>query len=154
MGLILPSTSLQDPASIVPPCTAGMKDWHMPHICRRNGKTATMQNEDQPKHGRPSAYSDKIAEAICERLINGESLRAICADPRMPAKATVFRWLASNQEFRRSYALAPQYGLPPNSQSNPLAQSVHQLIPVPRLLFCLAVAIGFLFVAVGPSQIG
>jgi hypothetical protein len=24
----------------------------------------------------------------------------------MPAKATVFRWLASNQEFRRSYALA------------------------------------------------
>jgi hypothetical protein len=24
----------------------------------------------------------------------------------MPAKAMVFRWLASNQEFRRSYALA------------------------------------------------
>jgi hypothetical protein len=24
----------------------------------------------------------------------------------MPAKATVFRWLASYQEFRRSYALA------------------------------------------------
>ena len=65
-----------------------------------------MQNEDQPNRGRPSAYSDKIAEAICDRLINGESLRAICADPRMPAKATVFRWLARNQEFRRSYALA------------------------------------------------
>ena len=45
-------------------------------------------------------------KGICERLINGESLRVICADPRMPAKATVFRWLASNQEFRRSYALA------------------------------------------------
>jgi hypothetical protein len=24
----------------------------------------------------------------------------------MPARATVFRWLAGNQEFRRSYALA------------------------------------------------
>jgi hypothetical protein len=60
----------------------------------------------QPKRGRRSAYSDKIAEAICDRLVDGESLRAICADPRMPAKATVFRWLASNQEFRRSYALA------------------------------------------------
>ena len=24
----------------------------------------------------------------------------------MPAKATVFRWLARNQEFRRSYAIA------------------------------------------------
>ena len=72
----------------------------------RNGKTATIQNEDQPKHGRPSAYSDKIAEAICDRLVDGESLRAICADPGMPAKAMVFRWLASNQAFRRSYALA------------------------------------------------
>src|SRR5271169_4511560 len=59
-----------------------------------------MQNEDQPKYGRPSAYSDKIAEAICDRLVDGESLRAICADPGMPARATVFRWLASNQEFR------------------------------------------------------
>jgi hypothetical protein len=65
-----------------------------------------MQNEDQPNRGRPSAYSAKIAEAICDRLIDGESLRAICADPAMPARTTVFRWLASNQEFRRSYALA------------------------------------------------
>jgi hypothetical protein len=65
-----------------------------------------MQIEDQPKDSRSPGFSVEIAETICERLINGESLRAICADPRMPAKATVFRWLASNQEFRRSYALA------------------------------------------------
>ena len=43
---------------------------------------------------------------ICSRLINGESLRAICADPGMPAKATVCRWLARNAEFRSQYALA------------------------------------------------
>ena len=65
-----------------------------------------MQTKNQPKDGRSLGYSAEIAETICERLINGESLRAICADPRMPAKATVFRWLARNQEFRRSYALA------------------------------------------------
>jgi terminase small subunit-like protein len=65
-----------------------------------------MQTKNQPKDGRSPGYSAEIAETICERLINGESLRAICADPRMPAKATVFRWLARNQEFRRSYALA------------------------------------------------
>jgi hypothetical protein len=65
-----------------------------------------MQIEDQPKDSRSPGFSVAIAETICERLINGESLRATCADPRMPAKATVFRWLASNQEFRRSYALA------------------------------------------------
>ena len=39
---------------------------------------------------------------------NSENLRVICADPAMPARATVFHWLARNQEFRRSYALARQ----------------------------------------------
>jgi hypothetical protein len=67
-----------------------------------------METNDQPNRGRPSEYSDKIAQTICERLVDGESLRAICADPAMPARATVFRWLARNQEFRRSYALARQ----------------------------------------------
>ena len=67
-----------------------------------------MPIKDQPKDGRTSGYDVGIAEKICERLVNGESLRAICADPAMPARATVFRWLARNQEFRRSYALARQ----------------------------------------------
>jgi hypothetical protein len=40
--------------------------------------------------------------------IGHESLRAICADPAMPARATLFRWLASNQEFRQLYVLARQ----------------------------------------------
>ena len=43
---------------------------------------------------------------ICERLVAGESLGAICADAGMPAKATVFCWLDRNEEFRRFYALA------------------------------------------------
>jgi hypothetical protein len=66
------------------------------------------ETNDQPERGRPSDYSAEIAETICGRLVDGESLRAICADPAMPARATVFRWLARNQEFRRSYALARQ----------------------------------------------
>ena len=61
-----------------------------------------MHIKDQPKDGRTSGYDAEIAETMCERLVNGESLRAICADPAMPARATVFRWLARNQEFRRS----------------------------------------------------
>lgn len=43
---------------------------------------------------------------ICERISNGESLRSICADADMPNKATVFRWLASNEIFRDQYASA------------------------------------------------
>jgi hypothetical protein len=67
-----------------------------------------MQNKDPPKDGRTPGYSVGIAETICERLVNGENLRAICADPAMPARATVFRWLARNQEFRHLYVLARQ----------------------------------------------
>src|SRR4029077_17916316 len=67
-----------------------------------------MPIKDQPKDGRTPGYDVGIADTICERLVDGESLRAICADPAMPARATVFRWLARNQEFRRSYALARQ----------------------------------------------
>ena len=52
----------------------------------------------------PFGYSDKIAMTICCRIVEGESLRAICAAPAMPAKATVCRWLARNAEFRRDYA--------------------------------------------------
>ena len=33
-----------------------------------------MQTKNQPKDGRSLGYSAEIAETICERLINGESL--------------------------------------------------------------------------------
>jgi hypothetical protein len=68
-----------------------------------------METNDQPNRGRPSYYSAEIAETICGRLVDGESLRAICADPAMPARATVFRWLARNQEFRRSLRRSRRY---------------------------------------------
>jgi hypothetical protein len=44
------------------------------------------ETNDQPKDGRTSGYDAEIAEAICERVVSGESLRAICADPAMPAR--------------------------------------------------------------------
>jgi hypothetical protein len=35
-----------------------------------------MQTNDQPKDARSPGYSAEIAETICDRLVNGESLRA------------------------------------------------------------------------------
>src|ERR1041385_4379143 len=57
---------------------------------------------------RPSSYTQEKADAICERLINGESLRKICLDPDMPDASTVCRWLAheDNELFRQQYARA------------------------------------------------
>lgn len=46
---------------------------------------------------RPSEFTPEIGDAICDRIIEGESLRSICDDDDMPAKATVMKWLASEK---------------------------------------------------------
>ena len=43
--------------------------------------------------GRPSSFTQEVADIICERLADGESLRSICEADGMPSKATVFNWL-------------------------------------------------------------
>lgn len=56
--------------------------------------------------GRPSSFTQEIADTICERLAGGESLVAICADADMPNPSTVYRWLLVNEGFRESYTHA------------------------------------------------
>lgn len=58
--------------------------------------------------GRPSSFTQKVADAICGRLIEGQSLRKICLDDDMPHAATVCRWLADDRysAFREQYARA------------------------------------------------
>lgn len=56
--------------------------------------------------GRPSDFTPEIANAICEALIEGKSLRAICKTDGMPSASTVCRWLGQNEAFREQYAHA------------------------------------------------
>jgi hypothetical protein len=56
--------------------------------------------------GRPSDYTAELADQICERIADGESLRSICRDESMPSKATVFRWLVEFPDFETKYAHA------------------------------------------------
>ena len=65
-----------------------------------------MTKKTDRKRGRPSTYSEEIAELIWERLIEGQSLRQICCDKTMPGRRTVFQWLAKYPEFARMYAKA------------------------------------------------
>lgn len=51
-------------------------------------------------------FNQKTADAICERLASGLSLRAICRNKAMPSKSTVFKWLAENSTFADHYARA------------------------------------------------
>ncbi len=64
---------------------------------------------DEKPLGRPSDYNEETALKICERLAEGESLRAICLDDDMPSKSSVFRWLDANPSFRDQYARAREF---------------------------------------------
>ena len=58
--------------------------------------------------GRPSAYNKKIADEICERISQGETLLQICRDKHMPCRFTVHKWLLDSEKhyFVDNYARA------------------------------------------------
>lgn len=56
--------------------------------------------------GRPSKFSQDLAEKICEQIAHGKSLRAICAEDDMPSTSTVCKWLNENQDFSEQYTRA------------------------------------------------
>lgn len=57
-------------------------------------------------NGRPSSYSDEIADRICVELADGKSMRTVLAEDDMPAMSTVFQWLRKNEKFAEQYARA------------------------------------------------
>ena len=63
-------------------------------------------SDTRRKLGRPTDYTKDVADKICEKISGGLSLRAICAEPGMPARGTVYRWLIENADFQDQYARA------------------------------------------------
>lgn len=53
-----------------------------------------------------STFTDEMADRICERLANGESINAMCKDADMPSQATVFNWLQQQPTFLEKYTRA------------------------------------------------
>jgi hypothetical protein len=56
------------------------------------------------KPGRPTLYTQELADEICARLINGESLRSICRDESKPDERRVREW---SQDLKHPFS--PQY---------------------------------------------
>jgi hypothetical protein len=56
-----------------------------------------MIEEKLPAH-RPSIYSKELADKICLRICEGESLKRICRDGDMPARSTVHKWLLDDDK--------------------------------------------------------
>jgi hypothetical protein len=60
--------------------------------------------EPQPARvGRPSVYSQELAERIFDEIECGVSIEKIAALPGMPAKRTIYHWRRTIPEFRRGY---------------------------------------------------
>ena len=47
--------------------------------------------------GRPTLCTQEIADEICRRIADGESLRAVCMDDEMPDKSTVLLWVVNGR---------------------------------------------------------
>lgn len=77
--------------------------------------------------GRPSTFSQEVADAICERIAEGESLRSICSADEMPNKATVFRWLVEYPDFATKYAHARE------AQADVLVDEIVAIADTPQL---------------------
>ena len=51
-------------------------------------------------------FSQDLFDRICERIADGDSIRAICLETDMPSKASVMRWLAADSALSDQYARA------------------------------------------------
>ena len=57
-------------------------------------------------------YTPILADAICKRIAEGESLRSVCRDPGMPSEGTVRAWARDNREgFGTRYRMARELQL-------------------------------------------
>jgi len=75
----------------------------------------------KPHMARPSSFTQEMADLICKRLADGESLRSICANDGFPAASTVFKWLSEKQPFSEQYARARE------AQADHLAEQILQI---------------------------
>ncbi len=60
--------------------------------------------------GRPSDYTQELADKICAKIAQGKSLRTICLDEYLPGCATIFNWLRTKKEFLEQYERAKEAG--------------------------------------------
>lgn len=60
------------------------------------------------KIGRPTDYTKKLGDEICSLLAEGKSMRTVAEMKGMPDKATIFRWIRTDKDFRHQYARAKE----------------------------------------------
>lgn len=66
--------------------------------------------KNKNKGGRPSPYTEELAEEICIAIMNSDKgIGRLCKEHKhWPSKKTIFNWLKKNKEFKRQYEIAKQ----------------------------------------------
>jgi hypothetical protein len=74
----------------------------------RQSAKSTQNTEQQPcQLGRPSTFTEEIAEEICDFVAAGGHLAQYCEQPGKPEKRTIYRWIAKHSRtFGPAYARA------------------------------------------------
>lgn len=61
------------------------------------------------KVGRPTKYTQELADKICEQLALGKSMRTVVKENNdIPAMSTIFLWLRKHKDFSEQYEKAKQ----------------------------------------------
>lgn len=60
--------------------------------------------------GRPSTFTQEVADAICARVAEGEMLRPICREEGMPPWRTVYHWIEDQPQFAEAMERARRFG--------------------------------------------
>jgi len=63
---------------------------------------------DKKKDGRPSSFTQDIADEICAGLAEGMSLRKVCKPDHLPCVKTIFNWFRTQEGFLQQYTRAKE----------------------------------------------
>jgi hypothetical protein len=103
------------------PCRRTIRNWAAAHpdfavalaSAQRAARTAARLRDRDARRGitvgrgrAASTYTPAVGVLICERIAEGASLIAICAEPGMPRASKVYNWLKANPAFEDMYVEA------------------------------------------------
>jgi hypothetical protein len=71
-------------------------------------RTKAAEPSSAEPHARPTQYSYKLSEVICERITNGMSTSEVLRDPALPAWHVLAKWRREHEDFNRRYTIARQ----------------------------------------------
>jgi hypothetical protein len=72
--------------------------------------TKPVKTTTKLKRGGQTTYTQAVADAVCEKLAQGWTLRQVCREPGMPTQGAVRRWVKANKQFATQYAHARDLG--------------------------------------------